>query len=156
MRLDGPLRDKTTVDGYLLRSLRSADESQRIADVLNAGFGRTFHTAVEFELFTAAPDFRFDLCLVAEVPDGSFASYVALQYDETNRRGIVEPVCTHPDHRRRGLAAALLIDGLHRIVALGATEAQLDTGLAAAANALYESVGFTEAQVGHVWRRTWA
>jgi ribosomal protein S18 acetylase RimI-like enzyme len=157
MRLDGRLPDKTTVGGYVLRPLRWADddESQRIADVLNAGFGRTLHNALEFQLFTAAPDFRLDLHLVAEAPDGSFGAFVGLTYDEANRRGIVEPVCTHPDHRRRGLAAALLIDGLHRIVGLGAAEAQLDTGMAVAANAFYESVGFTEAHMGHVWRLGW-
>ena len=37
-------------------------------------------------------------------PDGSFAAYVGIPYDEANRRGIYEPVCTHPDHQRQGLA----------------------------------------------------
>ena len=40
-------------------------------------------------------------------------------YDEANRRGIFEPVVTHPDHRRRGLARALMLEGMRRARALG-------------------------------------
>jgi hypothetical protein len=49
---------------------------------------------------------------VAEASDGSFAAHVGLTLDEVNGHGIVEPVCTGPDHQRRGLARALILDGL--------------------------------------------
>ncbi len=143
--------------GYELRAIRPGDEGeyQRMADMLNAGFNRSLHTALEYRNFVhQSPDFRPDLALVAEAPDGIFAAHVAVNYDETNRWGIFEPVCTHPAHRRHGLASSLMFEGMHRLKALGARGASVDTGDAVPANALYEAVGFTEAYVGFGWRKT--
>ena len=109
-------------EGYSLRATRPDElqDRERIADLLNVAFGRTFHTAEEYGAFTrTAPSFAADLDLVAVAPDGSFASYVGIAYDGANRRGIVEPVCTHPDHRRNGLARALIREGLTRLEARG-------------------------------------
>ncbi|HLU10688.1 MAG TPA: GNAT family N-acetyltransferase [Oceanobacillus sp.] len=142
--------------GYILRTTRPHSEAdyQRVADILNAVFNRTYHTAKELGTFaTLAPSFRHDLNLVAEAPDGSFAALVGITYDEVNRRGLFEPVCTHPDHRRRGLARALIYEGLHRLKALGATDVYVDTGDTVPANELYDAVGFTEAYTGYIWRK---
>lgn len=151
-----PLPEPALAEGYVLRALRPGDEDdcRRIADVLNAAFNRDFHTAKEFHTFaTSAPSFRYDLHLVAETPDGRFAAHVGITYDETNRRGIFEPVCTHPAHRRKGLAQALMFEGLRRLKALGALYVYVGTSDAAAANALYEAVGFTEAYREFIWQK---
>lgn len=143
--------------GYELRAVAPGDtgDYQRIADLLNTAFGRDVHTAAEFAALVPSPGFRFDLNLLAQHRDGSVVAYVGLTYDPDNRLAIVEPVCTHPDHRRRGLARALLDEGIARAGALGATTLRLDTGANAAANALYASAGFTEAHRGWTYRRTW-
>jgi len=142
-------------DGYLLRETRpDPADDQGIADLLNAAFGRTFHTAAEFRGFTThAPSYRRDLDLVAEADGGILACYVGLTWDEANRRGVFEPVCTHPEHRRRGLALALMREGLRRLSALGAVDACVETGDMDPANALYEAAGFAEAYLGHGWRK---
>jgi ribosomal protein S18 acetylase RimI-like enzyme len=143
-------------EGYTLRTTNPEDLSdcQKIADLLNAAFGRTFHNAAEYQNFTRlAPCFRGELDLVMEAPDGAFAAYVGIPYDEVNRRGIFEPVCTHPDHQRKGLGKALMLEGLHRLRALGAVDVTVDTGDAVPANALYSSIGFTEAYRGFAWRK---
>lgn len=85
-------------------------------------------------------------CLVL-APDGSFASYALAWIDEANRTGILEPVGTHPDHRRRGLASAVSLHALHQLRAAGA-----ETGLVGSRgdaaypvpSLLYESIGFRE------------
>jgi mycothiol synthase len=150
-----PIPQPTLAEGYVIRSTRpDHDEYQKIADVLNAGFGRVRHTAEEFVAFVStSPSYRHDLNLIAEAADGSFASLVGVTYDEANRRGIFEPVCTHPDHRRKGLARALMYEGLRRLKALDATDAYVETGEDVAANQLYEAVGFTEAYKGYVWKK---
>ncbi len=156
---DDPLPAVKLAPGYTLRALRPGDlaDCQRIADILNASFNRDFHNAAEFHNFaTLSPSFRFDLHLVAEAPDGSFAAHVGVNYDAANGYGIFEPVCTHPAHRQKGLAQALMFEGLHRLRALGARSVSVDTGTNAAANALYESIGFTEACSGFLWRRVWS
>ncbi len=149
--------------GYTLRCTRpGADDCQRIADLVNAAFRRTFHNAGEYHTFsTLSPSFRHDLHLVAEAPDGSFAAHIGLTYDEVNRYGLFEPVCTHPDHVRKGLARALMLEGLRRIRVLGAVEARVGSGdpvNAQAANRLYhaigEAAGFVETYEGRYWRKT--
>ena len=144
-------------NGYTVRETRPGNthDAQRIADLLNAAFKRDFHSAEEFLVFTEhARCFRHDLNLVAEAPDGSFACYTGLPYDEENRYGIFEPVCTHPDHLQKGLAKALMLEALRRLKALGAVAASTETGDAVAANRLYESIGFTEAYKLQIWRKT--
>ena len=142
--------------GYTMRTTDPEDlaDCQKIADLLNAAFGRTFHTAVEYQWFTRkAPGFRQYLDLVAVAPDGSFASYVGIPYDDVNRRGVFEPVCTHPDHRQRGLGKALMQEGLLRLQTLGAADVTVETGDMIPANALYGSLGFTAVQKGYYWRK---
>jgi mycothiol synthase len=151
-----PLAPPRIASGYTLRTTQPDDraECQRIADLLNAAFGRTFHNADEYRNFTRhAPSFRQELDLIAEAPDGSFAAYVGIPYDEVNRRGIYEPVCTHPDHRRMGLAQSLMREGLLRLRSMGALDVTVDTGDMEPANRLYDSLDFTEACKGYVWRK---
>jgi len=153
-----PLAAPAVADGYTLRATDPDDlaDCRRIADLLNAAFGRTFHNAAEYQNFARfAPCFRRDLDLVAVAPDGSFAAYIGIPYDEVNRRGIFEPVCTHPAHQRKGLARALMLEGFHRLRAIGAIDATVDTGDAEPANAFYTAMGFTEAYKSTAWRKEW-
>jgi GNAT superfamily N-acetyltransferase len=150
-----PLPEPEMPEGYLLRTTRDDPaDRQRIADLLNAAFGRDFHHGAELATFQAgAPSYRRDLDLVAEAPGGGFAAYTAACWDEANRVGIFEPVCTHPDHRRRGLAAALMGEGLRRVRDLGAAAVHVETGDMEPANALYRSLPFTEEHIARVWTK---
>ncbi len=154
LRLEGSRQGQPMPTGYRLRTTEPVDaDFARMASLLNAAFGRTIHTPAEYRNFaTGSPSFRADLNLVATAPDGSFASHVGVTYDEVNRHGIFEPVCTHPDHRRRGLALALMSEGLRRLQGLGAETAQVETGDMDPANALYRAVGFTAHHRGDTWR----
>jgi hypothetical protein len=127
--------------GYELRTTRrDAADAGRMADLLNTTFGRTIHSAQEYLTFMErSPSFDDHLNLVAVAPDGVFGAHVGITVDHVNRLAIVEPVATHPAHRRL------------RVV--GATSAEVETGDATAANALYEAVGFADARRFHVWRK---
>ncbi len=157
-RFDGQALPRVELaSGYTLRTTRPHDDGdcQRIADLLNAAFNRSIHSAAEYRHFTnGSPSFRHDLNLVAEAPDGSFAAHVGVNFEPTYCYGIFEPVCTHPDHQRKGLARALMNEGLHRLKVIGARDAYVGTGDGMDANYLYEAVGFTEVYHGFVWRKT--
>jgi mycothiol synthase len=156
-----PLPEPVLAEGYTLRATYPKDHSEvwndcvRMADVLNAGFNRNnVHSAADsLNFFTHSPSFRNDLNLVAVAPDGSFAAHVGLTLDVTNRYAIFEPVCTHPAHRRKGLAQTLMFEGLQRIQRLGANHVEVSTGDADAANALYDSIGFSEAYKAQYWKK---
>lgn len=147
-----PIIDHT----YTLRTTdpTKLDECQRLADLLNAAFGRNFHNALEYQNFTQyAPTFRRDLDLVAVAHDGTFVAYVGVPYDSENRLGLFEPVCTHPEHRQRGLAQGLMREGLRRLKIIGAREVIVETGNMLPANQLYDSLGFTEVCRGFQWKK---
>jgi predicted N-acetyltransferase YhbS len=149
-----PVELRPLAVGYGLRALRAGDreDAARLATLLNEAFGRTFHVADELLVFAAhAPDFDPELHLVAEAPDGTFAAHVGVTHEPVNHLAIVEPVCTHPDHRRRGLAESLIRAGLERARQAGATLACVDTGSGEAANRLYADVGFGEVFVERTW-----
>jgi ribosomal protein S18 acetylase RimI-like enzyme len=143
-------------EGYRLRSTRPGDarDAAAIATLLNAAFNRDFHNAAEYLTFSSqAPSFRQDLDLVAVAPDGTFAAYVGIPYVAEIGHGVFEPVCTHPEHRRRRLAQVLMVEGLYRLQALGAEDVVVETGDMIPANRLYDSLGFSERDQAYVWER---
>lgn len=149
-----PVAVTPVATGYTARPLGRDDraDAERLATLLNAAFGRTSHAAEEHLVFeTHAPDYDPELHLVAAAPDGSFAAHVGVTLEPVSRLAIVEPVCTHPDHRRRGLAEALIREGLERARQRGATRACVDTGSGEAANRLYAAVGFGEVFPQRTW-----
>lgn len=151
-----PLARPILAEGYRLRTTNLEDEAdaQQIADLLNAAFERDFHNAAEYQTFARlAPSFHPDLDLAAVAPDGRFGAYAGIPYDRANQTGIFEPVCTHPDHRRKGLARALMQEGLLRLKALGARYAMVDTGDMMPANQLYDAIDFSEIYRGAYWKK---
>lgn len=100
------------------------------------------------------PLYRRDLDLVAVAPDGTLAAFCTVWLDDVTRTAVFEPVGTHPAHRRRGLGQALMVEGLRRAQALGATLATVSS-YSPAAHALYASVGFTDFDLNEPWQRTW-
>lgn len=142
-------------DGYVMRPTLGGDvDDEAVAVLLNAAFGRTFHHAEEHRAFAVnAPSFRRELDLVATAPDGSLAAYAAVCWDDVNRHAVFEPVCTHPDHRQRGLAKALMLEGMRRARDLGAATIGVETGDLDPANALYAALPFAEVYRGRFWRK---
>ena len=101
-------------------------------------------TVESFTKLQTAWPYRADLDCVVEAPDGSFAAYCLAWLDDENRVGELEPVGTHPDHRRRGLASAVCRFALHRLREEGAERAIVYSLAGSDATALYESIGMRE------------
>ena len=64
--------------------------------------------------------------------------------DDENASGLFEPVGTHPDHQRRGLATAVCLDALRALRDAGARTAQVGY-VTNAAHAAYRAIGFEPA-----------
>lgn len=69
------------------------------------------------------PGYDHELDLVIVAPDGTLAAGCLCWLDARNQVGLFEPVGTRPVYRRRGLASALIAEGLWRLAARGATAA---------------------------------
>lgn len=150
------LPDGTLPDGYRVRNLNAADPADRakLAVTNNLTFGGTRWTPDTIRILARARTYRPDLDFVVEAPDGSVAAFCIVWYDEANRVGTFEPVGTHPDHRRRGLAAAMMVHAMRRLLALGGQKAHVNTGAGYYANALYEALGFAEFDTLERWQKT--
>lgn len=153
--LERPIPDAPLPAGYSIRNIRGKDQRDlaKWAAVDNQAFNITKHTAETVQVRLRAPTYRQDLDLVAVAPDGTFASFCIVWFDEVNRYGAFEPVGTHPAHRKRGLAKAAMCEGLRRLKALGGTMAYVGCGTDVAANRLYESVGFTDFYRDYPWQK---
>lgn len=137
--------------GYRIRTTGPAD-CAAIASLLNVSFGRDFHTAKEYENFTThSPSFDHTLNYVAEVADGTLVAHVGVNFIVENNYAVFEPVCTHPGHRRQGLALSLMLAGLRHLKQLEVDTVFVDTGDGIAANELYDSLGFDDAYQGYEW-----
>ena len=89
------------------------------------------------EAVGATPHARFR---VADV-DGGVRAYAVT--GRARRRGFLQRLAVHPDHRRRGLGRALVVDALRWLRRWRVEKAVVNTQLGnEAALALYESLGF--------------
>jgi ribosomal protein S18 acetylase RimI-like enzyme len=101
-----------------------------------------------------APLYRPELDLVAVTSSGEHAAFCTLWCDEKTHSAAFEPVGTHPEHQRRGLAKALMAEGLRRVHELGATLVTVGS-YSNAAGALYASMGFAEYDLSEPWEKIW-
>ena len=123
--------------GYVVRGLAGdEDAAERVAH-------KSAATEERYKEFMRAPGYDLELDLVAEAPDGRFGAYCNCWMDHANGVGELEPVGTRPGFRRRGLAKAVVLEGLRRMKVHGAHTALVCfEGDNAPARRLYESVGF--------------
>ncbi len=106
-------------------------------------YDRHQHDAV-----VAMPDFRYDLVPIAVAPDGAFAGYCMSWWDPRSASVEIEPLGTHPDFRRKGLARAIVHEVFRRSRPLGAKYVLVWGGTAnPEAKALYESAGMWSRRV---------
>ncbi|MCB9453129.1 MAG: GNAT family N-acetyltransferase [Anaerolineaceae bacterium] len=151
----GDLPAVTVPAGYTVRSLRRGEwrDTKGWLDVISAVFAHVKASPNDIAVFQSAPIYRHDLHIVAEAPDGRFAAFAGLTLDEPNRTAVFEPVGTHPDHRRRHLAQAVMVEGLRRLQTLDIETVYVGTGEMIPANGLYESLGFTDFHRSQTWRK---
>ncbi len=151
--VDPPIPEGAVADGYGLRCADRGDEAA-MAEVNNVSGAGPALTAASCAALMSAPTCRRELNMVAEVRGPArIVAFCIVWFDEANRAGLFEPVACHPAHHRRGLATALMSEGLRRLQRLGATRALVASGgHNEPANALYASLGFEPR--GRSWKWT--
>lgn len=144
-------------EGYTLRAMRHhLDDWHNQASLLNAAFGRDFHNAEEYRNFQSAPSYRAEFDIVAQAPDGTFAANAGFTIHERESFAVLEPVCTHPDHQRKGLARAAIAEGLRRVQKAGIQTAFVGAWYSnVSANITYEKMGFVDPVGLYIWRKQW-
>jgi ribosomal protein S18 acetylase RimI-like enzyme len=94
------------------------------------------------------------LDLAVETADGEVTGYSLYWFDPVTGVGLVEPMRVEDAYQRRGLARAMLTEGLDRLAKRGARRLKVGYATDVARN-LYVSAGFRVATTSttYVWRR---
>ena len=91
----------------------------------------------EFDLsLLAAPHATFEHAVAIEDATGEYVCYAGMWWTPENKLAYMEPLCTAPAHRRRGLAAAAMSEMYRRMQPLGATH------MTGGGDPFYDQVGF--------------
>ena len=121
----------------------SAADIDCLMDLHNHTFADKW-TAESYGAVFSAPHMEYEWVVVA--PDGRFAAFTNLWIDQVNHSMLFEPVGTHSDFRRLGLAKALMLYAMRRMKAeRGIERAYVGHEPPAknpASGALYASAGF--------------
>jgi len=151
--LDSPVPTYSLPDGYTIRNAIIEKDFLKYREVQMTVFPHIVSMSMELlQLYSTASFYQEDLDIVAVAPDGKFAAFCTARIDPLSKIAELEPVGTHPDHRKRGLAKAVICESLKRLekyrpsalVILGAAPSD-------GARRLYESVGFVNEGMQHYW-----
>ncbi len=125
--------------GYSIRKITNdAADQRRHCTIINAVFQRDISIeTMPFIHFRPTPH-EYWAVVTAE---GAFAAWCGIWFDMRNRWAEFEPVGTHPDYRRQGLARAITMQGMKRMRAMGMRMAFVASWHDAEANRFYDAIG---------------
>lgn len=138
--------------GFQKTSLADECDWSKVHRVMWRGFNHTGEPpGGEEELISRrkmfdTPKARRDLKIAVRAPNGDFAAFCGMFYEENNQFAYVEPVATDPDYRRLGLGKAAVREGIRRCVELGAKEAFVGSD-----QLFYQAIGFRKVFNSECW-----
>jgi GNAT superfamily N-acetyltransferase len=146
------LPQKNLPEGFEVCSMAEGGNPELRCKVQGLGFDHpdpaVWMTPAEYKEVQQAPDYRQDFDLYVMGPDGEYVTCCIIWYDDVNNIGFFEPVCTHPDFRRRGFGREVMMEGIRRIAALGATKAYVGSS-----QQFYKSIGFQMKYATYWWTK---
>jgi len=153
--IDKPIPKYQLPDGFSIRSVDVEEDFVQYKRVLTAVFPHCSRmTRRTAKIYSTASFYKKDLDLVVVDPHGNFAAVCTVRIDPKSRMAELEPVGTHPDYRKLGLAKSVVCEGLCRVKKYQPSSmCILGAAASEAANKLYESVGFTEKSEVYLWRK---
>jgi ribosomal protein S18 acetylase RimI-like enzyme len=155
-QLDGPLPVPSLPRGMRLRHATDSDVEAR-AELHRDSWsvwGPSRFSASRYRRLRAEPVYEESLDVVVEDEAGRLLSYCIAWYDPVNRIGDFEPVGTRPSFTGRGLARAVVMEGLRRLQAIGAQTALIGTAsVNAPALRCYAACGFELVERQHYYSK---
>ena len=154
-----PIPNAPVPEGFVIRHIRGDEDVEQRVEVHRSAFAPSNVVPESYRNVMACPSYRASLDWVAEAPDGRIASFCLAWLDEENRVGEFEPVGTHEDFRRRGLARAVCSAALRALREQGAERAivySVDAPQQGPAFRLYEALGFATATRAVEYRKSLA
>ncbi|MFW9813993.1 MAG: GNAT family N-acetyltransferase [Candidatus Thorarchaeota archaeon] len=154
-QVGSPIPDYSLPDGYTIRNAVIKEDYEKYRRVQKAVFPHIKSMSNKLlDTYSEASFYKEELDIVAVAPDGEFAAFCTARIDPVSRITELEPVGTHPDHRKLGLGKAVILEAFKRlqkfrptaVVILGAAPTE-------GARGLYRSVGFERESTAHYWAK---
>lgn len=151
--VDLPAPEYVLPNGFQVRSVDLEEDFEEYRRVQASVFPHcSAMTESLVRTYASASFYNPELDLIAEAPDGQFAAFGTVRIDPVSRIAEFEPVGTHPDFRRLGLARAVVAEGIRRlrkhdpraVCIPGAANTE-------AARGFYHSLGFNIVGAESVW-----
>jgi len=139
----------TLPDDYRIRHAELEKDFEQYRAVQGSVFPHCANmTRNLLKIYSEAEFYVPELDIVVVAPDGTFAAFATGRIDPLSKLAEIEPVGVHPEHRRKGLAKAVVLECIRRlqkyepeyIVILGAA-------ITEGATHLYDSLGFNKTDV---------
>ena len=142
--LSRPISAPKPPRGFVIRPIAGVQEAEAVASMHRAAFGTDFMTTENRLAIMQTSEYDPSLDLIVLAPDGAIVANCICSVNEASKMGSTDPIATHPNYQRMGLARALLLTGLGLLKERGMSFAQLGTsGDNIAMQNAAESVGFT-------------
>jgi predicted N-acetyltransferase YhbS len=146
------LPEYTLPEGFRLQSMADDNGLERRRKAFGLGFNhlepKDWPSLLSNQELQKAPDYRRELDLYVVAPNGEFASFCIAWWDERNRIAMLEPVGTVSEHRRKGLARAVVLEAIQRVASLGAERVFVGSD-----QVFYQSLGFELTYAAHHWKK---
>ena len=107
--------------------------------------------AIGFKTMEIQPYYNAFLDLMILNDQDEAVCFANFWYDSVNKVGILEPLGTHRDYRKMGLAKACVYEGIKRCMALGATTINVGSD-----QDFYKAVGFKVVSYTNIYKKTFS
>jgi len=118
-----------TPEGYTIGTFFENPNYESRVDLSKNVFNNTKLTKEDIISLHESNDYIKELEMIAFTPDGTYSAYcIGWRYPGSDDTGYIEPVGTHSEHRRKGLAAAVIKECFQRMSKMGIKEVVIATG----------------------------
>ena len=99
------------------------------------------------EFMAPSPHSTYEYDVVIADENGEYVCFAGMWWIPQNKLAYMEPLCTSPEHRRKGLAAAALTRHYRRMKSLGATH------MSGGGDPFYEKIGYGKGFHFSFWKK---
>lgn len=110
-------------EGFSCISLNDENDFLKIHRCMHKGFNHEGEPNSDIDyrrLMQSGPHFRRDLTSIIKAPNGDYACFAGMWFDEQNKYAYLEPLCTMPEYRRMGLATFAMTESMRKTKTFGA------------------------------------
>lgn len=145
-------------EGFAIKSLDEVYDFDKLNLLLWKGFGYEGEPPaydaenVKLSIKHAWLEYKRDLCNVILAPDGTYASFCGIWFDDDNKEAYLEPLATAKEYRNLGLAKCCVYEALKKCEALGTKYVYVEPD--DEPYEFYKKIGFTaKVREGRQWTK---